>query len=244
MKIIGVGFGRTGTLSTCTALNQLGYPCYHMFEVLENPANKTHLSFWNRVAQAEPGSQHDWHEVFENYQATVDNPACCVWRELAEHYPDAKVILTLHPKGPEAWYHSTIKTIYRTAVMWQFRVLAFYVPKMRTMMQMCDSLIWERSHRSTMDHQDQAVARYNEHIEEVKAAIPEDRLLIFSADQGWDTLCSFLGEPIPEDDFPNVNDSAEFQAFLNKMCRISYVMLGITVLLLVGIGYALINLIT
>lgn len=36
LKIIGAGFGRTGTLSVYTALNQLGFPCYHMFEVLEN----------------------------------------------------------------------------------------------------------------------------------------------------------------------------------------------------------------
>ena len=38
LKIIGVGFGRTGTESLYTALNQLGYPCYHMFEVLRNKA--------------------------------------------------------------------------------------------------------------------------------------------------------------------------------------------------------------
>ena len=54
LKIIGAGFGRTGTLSACTALNQLGFPCYHMFEVLENPANKSHLDFWVGVANAEP----------------------------------------------------------------------------------------------------------------------------------------------------------------------------------------------
>ena len=30
LEIIGAGFGRTGTMSTYTALNQLGFPCYHM----------------------------------------------------------------------------------------------------------------------------------------------------------------------------------------------------------------------
>ena len=33
--------------------------------------------------------------VFEGYQATVDWPACRFWRELAEHYPEAKVLLSL-----------------------------------------------------------------------------------------------------------------------------------------------------
>ena len=78
LDIIGVGFGRTGTDSTRAALNRLGYPCYHMFEVLENRANKTHLDFWKRVAESPPGTQHGWEEVFANYRATVDNPAACV----------------------------------------------------------------------------------------------------------------------------------------------------------------------
>jgi hypothetical protein len=34
LKIIGAGFGRTGTKSMKEALEHLGFgPCYHMFEV-------------------------------------------------------------------------------------------------------------------------------------------------------------------------------------------------------------------
>ena len=36
LKVIGTGFGRTETMSAYTALNQLGFPCYHMYEVIEN----------------------------------------------------------------------------------------------------------------------------------------------------------------------------------------------------------------
>ena len=55
LKIIGVGFGRTGTNSTYQALNQLGFPCYHMFEVIGNKANKGLLDFgakWRTRRQA------------------------------------------------------------------------------------------------------------------------------------------------------------------------------------------------
>jgi len=93
LEIIGAGFGRTGTMSLYTALNQLGFPCYHMVEVIGNKANKSHLDFWRRVAHTPPGTQHDWNTVFANYTAAVDNPACCVWRELLAAYPRAKVIL-------------------------------------------------------------------------------------------------------------------------------------------------------
>lgn len=34
LKVIGAGFGRTGTWSTFAALNRLGFPCYHMQEVI------------------------------------------------------------------------------------------------------------------------------------------------------------------------------------------------------------------
>ena len=38
LKLIGAGFGRTGTSSLRDALGMIGYgPCYHMTSVLENP---------------------------------------------------------------------------------------------------------------------------------------------------------------------------------------------------------------
>ncbi len=38
LKVIGSGFGRTGTMSMKEALEVLGPgPCHHMIEVMENP---------------------------------------------------------------------------------------------------------------------------------------------------------------------------------------------------------------
>jgi hypothetical protein len=50
-----------------------------------------------------------WNKVFAGYAAAVDNPASCVWRELLEANPAAKVILTLHPRGADAWYRARWK---------------------------------------------------------------------------------------------------------------------------------------
>jgi hypothetical protein len=85
LQIIGAGFGRTGTMSTYTALNQLGFPCYHMIEVMQNKANKSHLDYWRKVAHSDPGTAHDWEQVFAQYTAAVDNPACCVSGTLERH---------------------------------------------------------------------------------------------------------------------------------------------------------------
>jgi hypothetical protein len=64
LKIIGAGFGRTGTASLCAALNRLGFPCYHRFEVIQNKQNKSRLGFWLDVANSGPGVAHGWERIF------------------------------------------------------------------------------------------------------------------------------------------------------------------------------------
>lgn len=239
LKVIGAGYGRTGTLSTYTALKQLGFPCYHMIEVMENKANKGHLDFWRKVANDPPGQQQDWERVFANYTAAVDNPACCVWRELMQAYPDAKVLLTLHPKGPDAWYESTIETIYFTERSWQFKVLELCTPFGRKFGDMAHKLIWGRMLRGTMEDRAAAIAQYKQHIEDVKASVPPERLLIFTADQGWAPLCRFLGVPVPETPFPNVNDRAQIKKAIAGMSKGAYVILGGLTLAALALSYAL-----
>ncbi len=237
LQIIGAGFGRTGTLSVYTALKQLGFPCYHMFEVLENKENKSHLDFWRRVANSEANTRHDWEQVFSKYTDTVDNPVCCVWRELLAAYPDAKVILTLHPRGAEAWYESTLDSIYFTETMWQFKVLEFATPFGRKFGDMSRKLIWQRSHKGTMNDRAKAIAHYHQHIADVKAAVPADQLLVFSADQGWKPLCKFLGVPVPAPEFPNVNDRAAIKKTVRDLTKGAYVILGLGAVGLAGLIY-------
>jgi len=241
LKIIGAGYGRTGTKSTFTALNELGFPCYHMTEVIENKENKTHLDFWNRVANAPAGEQHNWDEVLENYTATVDNPGCCVWRELLAANPEAKVLLTLHPGGAGAWYDSTIDTIYFTKNLWQFKILKLFTPFGKRMGNMTSKLIWQRSHKGTMNNKEAAIARYHEHVEEVKAAVPHERLLIFKVDQGWGPLCQFLDVEVPKSEFPNVNDRAEIKRSIADITKGAYVILAVCVLAMIAVTFAVIK---
>jgi hypothetical protein len=237
LKIIGAGFGRTGTTSLYMALKQLGFPCYHMFELAQNKANRSHLDFWHKVANTPAGTQHDWETVFANYTAAVDNPACCVWRELLEANPDAKVILSLHPRGADAWYESTVETIYSTESMWQFKVLKIATPLGRKLGDMLTKLVWRRSHQGTMTDRAKAIAYYQQHIERVKSAVPGDRLLVFSAEQGWGPLCRFLGVPLPEGAFPEANDRAFFKKNIAGMATAAYGILALAALVAGAVLY-------
>lgn len=239
LKVIGAGLGRTGTHSTQLALNQLGFPCYHMTEVILNKDNKTHLDFWRKVANSPPGAQQDWEQVFARYTASIDNPGCCVWRELTTAYPDAKVLLTLHPRGAEAWYESTMETIYFTENRWQFKVLELLTPFGRKFGDMSRKLIWGRTLNGVMGDKDKAIARYNAYVGEVKGAVPPDKLLIFKVTDGWQPLCAFLGVAAPDTTFPNVNDRAEFKKNIAGVATGAYVILaGIAAVALAALGGA------
>src|SRR6516162_3439558 len=99
LKIIGAGFGRTGTYSLKAALEELGFgPCYHMVEVFENPH---HIPFLQAAAE---GKTTDWMDFFASYNATVDWPGCTFYEQLMRIYPDAKVLLSV--RDPDRWYQS------------------------------------------------------------------------------------------------------------------------------------------
>jgi Sulfotransferase domain len=75
IKIIGAGFGRTGTASLQLAMQQLGFgPCYHMKEIFHHPGDA------DRWISAYAGNPVDWRELFAGYQATMDFPGCMFWR--------------------------------------------------------------------------------------------------------------------------------------------------------------------
>jgi len=203
LKVIGAGFGRTGTMSLRDALNELGFgPCYHMSEVIAHP----HFAgYWARLAR---GETVDWDEVFEGYQSTVDWPACTYWRELADHYPDAKVILTV--RDPDKWYESTRQTIFSDEHLAMFSG-DDVDPDFRDMI--------DRVYNQTFDGQgherDYAIAVYITHNDEVMSSIARNRLLVFNPADGWEPLCRFLEVPVPDMPFPRVNTTEDWLAGLH-----------------------------
>lgn len=199
LKVIGAGFGRTGTLSMKGALEQLGLgPCYHMMEVMNRPEN---ADAWYEAAQGEPA---DWDQILQGYQSCVDWPACHYWQPLAEHYPDAKVILTV--RDEEAWWQSMNKTILAN-----FRVGDEVVaPDRIPMRRMTRDLIVDRVFKGNLDDRDHVLGVYRRNIEQVTAALPNERLLVFNVAMGWEPLCAFLDLPVPECPFPRTNTTQDF----------------------------------
>jgi hypothetical protein len=208
LKVIGAGFGRTGTLSLKYALEQLGFgPCYHMIETRDHPE---HDAMWLALAR---GDSDDWHAALDGYAASVDWPAIMIWKELAAAYPKANVILTV--RDPERWYESASKTIF--ARMREFaEALArddaeSIDPARRSHMRMVNAVVVDKAFGGDLGH-DHAIQVFNAHNAEVRRAIPPERLLVYEAGQGWEPLCAFLDVPVPETPYPKVNTTDDFAA--------------------------------
>src|SRR5262249_8140747 len=108
LEVIGPGFGRTGTMSCKAALERLGYaPCYHMSEVYERDDEA-------RWAAAIDGAPLALDDIFRDYRAAVDWPACAFWKQLKAANPAAKIVLTR--RDPERWYESMHHTIFEALV--------------------------------------------------------------------------------------------------------------------------------
>ncbi len=66
------------------------------------------------------------------------------------------------------------------------------------------------------DGLEESTKLYNQWVEDVKATVPKERLLIFNVKQGWKPLCDFLEVPIPANNqpYPHVNDAQHFQVLI------------------------------
>lgn len=185
------------------ALEQLGFEkCHHMLEVF--PSRKQ-VNLWFDISE---GKRPDWQEVFEGFQACVDFPASTVYRELIEAFPDAKVILTV--RDASSWYDSAASTIYPASKKIP-RWITFFVPHIRKIKKLSESLIWQKTLQGQFPNRSEAERLFDAHIEEVKRLVSADRLLVMHVKEGWAPLCKFLDVSIPSIPFPNVNDAAEFK---------------------------------
>jgi hypothetical protein len=201
MRLIGAGFGRTGTMSIKSALEQLGYgPCYHMKITLKR---YHHLHFF---MQAWRGKKVNWKRFFRRYNSVVDWPTCAFYKDLMNVYPDAKVLLNV--RDPEDWYDSMAETIcaIQPAFPWWFP---------RIYRKIHDEIIWDGNLKGVFEDREKTIAVYREWIEEVKRTVPAERLLVYQVKEGWKPLCDFLGVPVTKGKaFPHINERKSFKRLI------------------------------
>ena len=213
MKMIGVGFGRSGTMSIKQAFEDLGAgQCFHMIDLIRNPDK---VGPWH---DATIKGDVDFDAMFDGFDATIDWPGCTFWRELIDAYPDAPVLLNY--RDFDGWYRSMKNTIYdirKTAMRGELKQDANRPAPSPQLWEVIGTLVWQRDldgHFEDFEENIDVVRGiYERRIEMLREEIPSDRLVEFELGvSGWPEICGILGVPEPERDFPHAHETDEFRA--------------------------------
>jgi Sulfotransferase domain len=225
MRVIGAGFGRTGTTSLKAALERLGFgPSYTLGEVFRNPG---HVGFWEAARRGPAGEGVDWEGFLAGYEVAVDWPACSFYEELMEAFPEAPVILTV--RDPAPWYESMRSTIHQLRRLTTgplplraaFALAGPFVPGVTGAVRLADRLVWEGTFGGRFEDRGYAMELFERHNEAVRLRVPPERLLVLDVREGWAPLCDFLGVEAPDEPFPRLNEAHQMQRRLLGLAVLS-----------------------
>jgi Sulfotransferase domain len=215
LKVLGAGWGRTGTESLKIALEQLGFSrCYHGFNLFNDGAK---LKYWKELHET---GNTDYEALFAGCQAAVDFPSAYYYRQLLKQYPDAKVILTV--RDASKWYDSAANTIFKKPDPVKFPILKFlgklstklsYIPQIYYHIQ---TFLFQGAFNGKIENKEAMIALFNQWNEDVKKTVPPGQLLVYEVTQGWEPLCKFLNVPVPTTPFPKTNSKESFQKRIEK----------------------------
>ena len=197
------------------------------------------IADWTELAKNKCSDKELLKSIFERggWTASLDFPASMCWTQLAEIYPDAKLIHT-ERASPEKWWESAKSTILNVHNSFPIRVFVKLIPFWTNHHEMCDEM-W-RVITGKPDISDthegwpyiykkellDGYSRNNAHVREVE---PSDRVLIMDPKQGYTLLAPFLNKKNPDKPYPFTNTQIEFVRFVRSMWLVS----GVVIILFV-----------
>jgi len=200
IKIIGVGFPRTGTSSLRTAIQELGF---QDSRYSNNLIDSLKLNYW---WQLERKGVTQWDKLFGDQSATVHFLNAFFFKDLFQQYPDAKVVLAT--RCFDELYESIKATFWerKTAARTNGRYL-YKLEGTERWEELSERWINKKIFIDFFENRflDKNFARYkyNLHLEEIKSIVPTSQLLTFNLNDGYTPLCAFLSRPQPNEDFPH-----------------------------------------
>ncbi|KXJ88721.1 hypothetical protein Micbo1qcDRAFT_166164 [Microdochium bolleyi] len=240
MRVLSLGFSRTGTASMKAALEiLLKEPCYHGFELYDHVE---HCAFWEDALDAKfsptttttpsheavPLMTADYLDtVLAAYSAVADVPAICFAAELIAAYPDAKVVLV--QRDTEAWFRSFDDNVVKHLYDPVLKVVAmldrwFLGPVAGVHYRWAETWMGVKAGggRAEGEQRIRAVAKgfYEQHYAHVRSITPPGRMLEYKLGSGWQPLCEFLGiKDVPGVEFPRVNETAALDETMRGVVR-------------------------
>ncbi|KAB8223157.1 hypothetical protein BDV33DRAFT_228634 [Aspergillus novoparasiticus] len=210
MQVLCVGISRSATESLREALHTLGIKhTHHGFDTILPPSS---LQATYRLLQKKYTgppttlTASDFDTILGHCVGVTDLIAAEFAPELIAAYPDAKVILNTR-RDLDGWYKSmqaTMGYFDRNPVDWDWCKSWFCAELFWIRQCMCRTMM-RRFFRGSFESNGKWV--YEAHVAQIRGlGLPEERLLEWSVEDGWEPLCRFLGKEVPEGvEFPSGN---------------------------------------
>ncbi|SPJ93318.1 uncharacterized protein FTOL_13924 [Fusarium torulosum] len=215
MKVLALGLPRTGSASIAEALIILGYKgVHHGLKTIDS------LDDWkviNRAADAtfpilptytgKPFTRDEWDELYGSYEAGTDMAALFA-TQLVKVYPNAKVILSV--RDFDKWYAS-YDTIFEQ--LWSFGAdlaINYAEPLIgfETGVASRKAILGFFEAKNVQEARKNAHAVYERHYRQLQEIVPPEKLLVYRMGEGWEPMCAFLDKPVPDMEFPWINEAA------------------------------------
>jgi hypothetical protein len=182
-KVFGIGLSKTGTSSLAAALNALGVRTIHY---PNDPVTYSELRHGNVDLS-----------ILKEYSGIADTPVVPYYAQFDKVFPGSKFILTIRDKT--SWLASVEKH-------WQAATNYPDEPLKREFQQFIRAAVY-----GCIDfNRDRFSYVYDLHFNNVLSYFahrPDDLLILNICNgEGWERLCSFLGVPVPDIEFPHANE--------------------------------------
>ncbi|KAH7155863.1 hypothetical protein B0J13DRAFT_235543 [Dactylonectria estremocensis] len=228
MKVLSLGLMRTGSASICEALTMLGYKdVYHGIKAIDNNED---WAIMNRAADAsfsslpsytgKPFTREQWEELWGHCEGVTDVAAAFA-PQLIEAFPEAKVLLVV--RDYDKWFKSVDEGVLRQ--LWN-PVAEFSISVVEPILGSVAGVAARKQILGMMQARTVEEARanarmaYDHHHQVIRDMTPPDRLLEYRMGDGWEPLCAFLDKPVPDAEFPWVNEASELRRTIaNKIAR-------------------------
>ncbi|KAH7317579.1 hypothetical protein BKA65DRAFT_514752 [Rhexocercosporidium sp. MPI-PUGE-AT-0058] len=220
IEVIGAGFSRTATVSFTLALQILlkGHVCHAGSASLMR--EEAFIKKWIQAldtTNSRETTKKILKDLLAGYVAVTDSPSYQFAGELAEVFPDAKVIVTT--RDPERWWES-FSELMKTVLPGWVRVVFLSKPTLRWFGKWSDAM----TNRAEViygpgQNKVDGPEFLERHYAYLKREVPKERLFFFDVKQGWGPLCEILNVPIPDEPFPHANDRLAVEAAFKGLIK-------------------------
>ncbi|XP_026694588.2 uncharacterized protein LOC101242321 [Ciona intestinalis] len=243
MKVIYAGYAKTGTKTMAAVFNEFGYNTYDWLE------NSWYIGKdWRKILK-EGGTVADFKRMYEGVDAVVDAPCYTFWEEILEAYPESKIIFSI--RDEDDWVRSlkgSLNSLLDQTMYVLLQVLSYSAWQHFQFTSACLQVEIGSTQKwpwSKCKHNETVWRRmYRNHNAYVLQKAPKDKLLVYNFKDGWEPICKFLGEKIPEKAFPHANAGAsilkeymESHPIMKRMKREAMLTLGVLTLIGAYGGY-------